>query len=320
MFIQDVTESQQSYLDTARNEIFQIYTKLLAAGNFAPGDLRFGLTVFRDHPPQDDTLLVQTFDFTSDVGSLASNLASFSATGGGDAPDAQSDALSAALQAKWNPKATQVMVLITDSPPHGIGEDDDTFPKGSPLQIDPCHVAKRMEYGGTTLYVIACEPTMSSSFKRALEFYRGLAERTGGKVVNLGDSNALPILIAGSVLEAVDAEGLVAQYQADIRSKAKDQKIDASQISQKLHSDLSAAGVQHYTLAVENMYQKHEQGEQNVRIWFNAENLDEAKGKIKEVEGSRLLEKYVAGGVLSPTVSKQPVETVVHKSLVRSEA
>lgn len=102
-------------------------------------------------------------------------------------------------------------------------------------------------------------------------------------MVNLGDSNALPILIAGSVLEAVDAEGLVAQYQADIRSKAKDQKIDASQISQKLHSDLSAAGVQHYTLAVENMYQKHEQGEQNVRIWFNAENLDEAKGKIKEV-------------------------------------
>lgn len=65
---------------------------------------------------------------------MAANLGSLSATGGGDGPEAQADGLYDALHASWNAKATKVAVLITDAPPHGIGEAGDGFPKGCPLR------------------------------------------------------------------------------------------------------------------------------------------------------------------------------------------
>lgn len=68
---------------------------------------------------------------------MAANLASLSATGGGDGPEAQADGLYDAVHAQWNPKATKVAVLITDAPPHGIGEAGDGFPKGCPLRTLP---------------------------------------------------------------------------------------------------------------------------------------------------------------------------------------
>jgi hypothetical protein len=50
--------------------------------------------------------------------------------GGGDEPDA----LAAANNADWRAEGRKIVVLITDSPPHGIGEDGDAFPKGCPLR------------------------------------------------------------------------------------------------------------------------------------------------------------------------------------------
>jgi hypothetical protein len=134
MFLQDATGSQQPYIDTARNGITQICNTLLSGGKFAPQDLRFGLVAFRDHPPEDQSFIIQEYPFTSDVGSFTSNLGSLRATGGGDGPESQSDALSAAYKADWKDEATKVVVLITDSPPHGIGEDTDAFPEGCPLR------------------------------------------------------------------------------------------------------------------------------------------------------------------------------------------
>ncbi|KAG1849195.1 hypothetical protein F4604DRAFT_1934983 [Suillus subluteus] len=323
MFLQDATGSQQQYIDTARNGITQICNTLLSGGNFAPGDLRFGLIAFRDHPPQDLSFIIQEYPFTTDFGSVAANLGGLTATGGGDGPESQSDALSAAYKADWKDEATKVVVLITDSPPHGIGEDGDAFPKGCPLQIDPLRVATRMGRAGITLYVIACEPTLSQYYKRARDFYQGLVKKTGGKVLNLGDVSVLPTLIAGSALEAVNSEIYVAEYQAEVRSMATDQKMSASEISQRLHKNFVAAGIQHSTLVVDNMYEQRTQGDQNADIWFNAENLDEAKNNIQEVEGNRILEKYQTPGVeQSAAVVAQPislaqVETVVQKCLMR---
>lgn len=96
-----------------------------------------------------------------DFGVVASNLAGLTATDGGDGPEAQCDALSVALNTDWKETgATKIVVLITDPPPHGIGEDGDGFPLGCPirksyfcssgsvtdarLEIDPHCIASRM--------------------------------------------------------------------------------------------------------------------------------------------------------------------------------
>ncbi|KAG2114987.1 hypothetical protein BD769DRAFT_1391362 [Suillus cothurnatus] len=102
----------------------------------------------------------------------------FLAEGGGDEPDSQSHALSAAYNADQRAEARKIVVLITDPTPHEIGEDGDEFPEGCPLETDPRRVAMSMERAGITLYVVACEPTLSENSKRARAFYQGLVKKT----------------------------------------------------------------------------------------------------------------------------------------------
>jgi hypothetical protein len=60
------------------------------------------------------------------------NLQTLVADGGGDGPEAVTAALAEALNMDWRVDAIRMVVLIADAPPHGIGEDRDGFPEGSP--------------------------------------------------------------------------------------------------------------------------------------------------------------------------------------------
>lgn len=63
---------------------------------------------------------------------MQSNLSTLVADGGGDYPEAVAEALDMALFSEWRVDATKMVILITDSPPHGIGEPMDCFPSGIP--------------------------------------------------------------------------------------------------------------------------------------------------------------------------------------------
>jgi len=54
------------------------------------------------------------------------------AKGGGEGPEAQTVALDEALSPDWREDAIKIAVLITDSPPHGIGEYGDLIAGGDP--------------------------------------------------------------------------------------------------------------------------------------------------------------------------------------------
>jgi len=58
---------------------------------------------------------------------MQKNLSGLVATGGGDGPEAQTAALAAALDLNWAEDSIKMVVLITDSPPHGLGEAGDGF-------------------------------------------------------------------------------------------------------------------------------------------------------------------------------------------------
>jgi hypothetical protein len=58
---------------------------------------------------------------------MQKNLSSLVAAGGGDGPEAQTAALAAALDLDWAEGAIKMVVLITDAPPHGLGEPGDGF-------------------------------------------------------------------------------------------------------------------------------------------------------------------------------------------------
>ena len=72
---------------------------------------------------------------------MQANLNRLSALGGGDGPEAQTAALAAALDMEWIENAVKMVVLITDSPPHGIGEDRDGFTESPDRKLNkycPC--------------------------------------------------------------------------------------------------------------------------------------------------------------------------------------
>ncbi|CAE7232764.1 unnamed protein product [Rhizoctonia solani] len=181
LFLQDFTGSQSPYIDRSKREINEVCNSLLrlSEGELAVEDLRFGLIAFRDHPPQDNTFVSKVFEFTSNPNIMASYLGELTIGGGGDGPEAQCDALFDALHSPWNEKATKVAVLVTDAPPHGLGESCDGFPSGCPCGHDPLQMADEMLKSGITLYVVACEPGLSTNYKHARHFYEGLTRKTG---------------------------------------------------------------------------------------------------------------------------------------------
>jgi hypothetical protein len=58
---------------------------------------------------------------------MQKNLSELVASGGGDGPEAQTAAIADALNMKWAEKAVKLAILITDAPPHGLGEMGDGF-------------------------------------------------------------------------------------------------------------------------------------------------------------------------------------------------
>jgi hypothetical protein len=125
--LQDTTGSQGPYINSARKAIRGICNKISASADIKKESIRFGLIAFRDHPPQDKSYVTKTFGFTDDISVMQANLNRLIASGGGDGPEAQTAALADALNLDWIGNAVKMVVLITDSPPHGIGEPGDGF-------------------------------------------------------------------------------------------------------------------------------------------------------------------------------------------------
>ena len=91
------------------------------------------MLAFRDH--DDESYLVKDFGgFTDGVDTILSNLKTLDARGGGDGPEASAAALDKALKLKWreDEDCAKVAILITDAPPHGIGEKTDWYENGDP--------------------------------------------------------------------------------------------------------------------------------------------------------------------------------------------
>ncbi|KAG1851098.1 hypothetical protein DFJ58DRAFT_729085 [Suillus subalutaceus] len=274
VFLLDATGSMQVYIEQVRDTIQSLCERLVATGKWSGGDLRFGLIAFRDHPPQDSTYITRQYPFDSNVLAVKANLANLQADGGGDGPEAQCDAFARVLNAGWKDEATKVAILITDSPPHGIGEDEDGFPGGCPLQNDPVRLVNRMARLGITLHVLACEPTMSMDFSTPLDFYKGIVQKTGGRFFPLSDVNSLIGLSTGSILENADIRRPSCQnIQIEVCNiKLRSRKHKTGDISKDLYGRLSSSCSGQTPHCLRDIYAANEQGDKNVQIWLNAEN------------------------------------------------
>lgn len=69
--------------------------------------------------------------------------------------------------------------MISDAPPHGIGESGDGFPEGCPDGRDPLEIAREMVKAKILIYSVWCGQVSGSSISPA--FFKAIADITEGK-------------------------------------------------------------------------------------------------------------------------------------------
>ena len=87
-------------------------------------DIRFGMVIFKD---RGDVYRTQEVPFTGDIAGFRGQLQKVTSGGGGDGPEALSEALEKGLhKLKWREKALKVIFVITDAPPK-VYPDEKTY-------------------------------------------------------------------------------------------------------------------------------------------------------------------------------------------------
>ena len=252
VFLMDCTGSMGTYISSAKENITSIVTRIIQTESC---DVRFGLVAYRDHPPQESTYVTQVFEFVSYTTEMSQNLATLSAQGGGDGPEALTAGLYAAKHLAWREGAAKVVVLIADAPPHGLGESGDGFPNGDPDGLDPLVIAREMANLGIAIYTVGCEPALSH-YRFAKSFMISLSELTGGKAVCLSSASLLADVILGGAIEEMNIQMLSNQLQSEIDSIREEVVRETSSsaaahlpavverlVSDRLHERLLARGV-----------------------------------------------------------------------------
>ena len=115
VFLMDCTGSMGSYIQKGKESIMSIVEKVKSSEK---ADVRFCYVAYRDHPPQDNTLITKVHDFTTKPKDMRSYLSKYQASGGGDGPEAVTEALYEASKLSYRKNAIKICMLFLCLLPH----------------------------------------------------------------------------------------------------------------------------------------------------------------------------------------------------------
>jgi len=187
IFVLDVTESMQPYIDAVKQNVIQ-FAQDLSANN---RDYRLGLVTFEDYvvSKYPDCNCAYRNSFTSDVHQFTDWVSSLHAGGGGDIPEDQLDALAYAASFPFRPKAEGIIIIVTDAPPHHKGDGsrytqhDQAYHDHHSVDTDVTEetgdeVASQLKKNGLTLYAVVPPPFIAPE-------YQEIVDATHGKSYNI---------------------------------------------------------------------------------------------------------------------------------------
>ena len=187
VFVLDVTESMQPYIDTVKQNIIAFANDLKAYNR----DFRLGLVTFEDYVVSQypDCNCEYRNTLTPDVDKFISWVGALHAGGGGDIPEDQLDGLAYAATLPFRPEAQAIVILVTDAPPHVAGdgpdrEGDEAYrlhhpdPNADVTEETGAKVAALYEKDGLTLYAVAPPPFIAPE-------YEEIAQATHGRLFNI---------------------------------------------------------------------------------------------------------------------------------------
>eukprot|EP01083_Nonionella_stella_P042875 115730_1 len=285
VFLMDCTGSMGSYIQKGKDSIMNIVEKVKASEK---ADVRFCYIAYRDHPPQDKSLITKVHDFTERTQDMRKYLSLYQAQGGGDGPEAVTEALHEARNITYRKNAIKICVLIADAPPHGLGCSGDGFPNGNPNGHDPVQIAKEMAELGIILYVVACEPSLSG-YAGAHDLMAGLAQITEGRYLPLTGAHLLPDVIIGGAKEEVSLQKLEAFVQNKMdKMKKEEPNMSVDEMNEKIKSSMKCHGFTSMANDVEEADIYGSYDDSNINAWATkATSLKHGKTKQKKLAQPR---------------------------------
>ncbi|MFZ0889571.1 MAG: VWA domain-containing protein, partial [Candidatus Binataceae bacterium] len=183
VFVMDVTESMQPYIDAVKQNVIA-FAQDLAANN---RDYRLGLVTFEDYviSKYEDCNCPYRNKMTSDVSEFSNWVGSLHAGGGGDIPEDQLDALAYAATFPFRPEAQGIIIIVTDAPPHHAGdgsahtEHDQAFWDHHPnrdadvTDLTGDKVAAMLKRNGLTFYGVVPPPFIAPEYQQIVDATHG---------------------------------------------------------------------------------------------------------------------------------------------------
>jgi hypothetical protein len=212
-FVLDTTGSMSGLIEGAKRRIWSI-ARRIGEGRPRP-DLRIALVAYRD---LGDAYVTRVFDLTGDMDQVYQNLTSFQASGGGDAPEHVSAALSDAVhKVSWSRRAgMQVIFLVGDAPPHLDYQDGYDYRR---------HVGEARQRG------IAVETVQCGGDPETARVWTQIASLGGGHYARIDGQGGMPVMVTpvDAELARLNAELAATVVAAGSREeqKAAERRLDA---------------------------------------------------------------------------------------------
>ena len=125
------TGSMSSAINAGKQTIKNIVNELKGDDKNNLNNINFGYIAYRDQPKSEQSFVTKCYPLTNDVNKMFSYIQSHGAAGGGDGPEALTEALHDSLtRIKYNDNNVKINILICDAPGHGWGCSYDTYPDG----------------------------------------------------------------------------------------------------------------------------------------------------------------------------------------------
>lgn len=210
LFILDITNSMNLYLEESKNKILDMM-KIIEAN--CPGiEINLGFIGYRDFNDLDFGEQYINLEFTTHYENIKNSIKDLTAEGGGDIPEDLCGALELAQNKKWGGN-TKFAVLVTDSPCHGKKYhdlEDDNYPNGD---RNGRAIEKFIEFfakNKISLFCLKINNTTNKMFNIFKEIYEknkpdnsnaSLVYQEGKQLLEFVTNNAIKIFQNRDVLE-----------------------------------------------------------------------------------------------------------------------
>lgn len=216
LFIFDVTSSMSGMIEDAKKRMRSILKDLSTKYDI---DLKVGLSIYRDHPPQDNSFVTAVMDL-SGIDQIISEINTITVNGGGDFPEAVIDGIIDGVSGmSWRKGSKRVSILIGDAVPHGMYRSDDVCCLCGKTWGDAISI---MQKYNVIMYAIQMD-----NDKDTYRSFKTLSSFTGGIMINSEDAMGAVL----SVLSQKFYDISIGSKVLELLSKGKTKKEISSMLS-----------------------------------------------------------------------------------------